>query len=170
MRVKTKTPDDQKKGVVYEVPCADCNKVYIGETGINLKMRLKECRYAVKRQDEKNGIAVHTQESGHSVNCEAARVRMNEEHITRRKVLESILILESSNTNNLDAGLSLNSIWRPLLKVHHAHSNEDVPSNDLSLYHPLSLSLPITRLNFPIFIIVVSTYPYITPLRNMPPI
>jgi hypothetical protein len=98
MRVKSKIPDDQMKGVVYEVPCADCNGVYIGETGRNLKMRLKEHRYAVRRQDEKNGIAVHAQESGHNVDWEAARVMMREEHLTKRKVLESILILESRDT------------------------------------------------------------------------
>ena len=100
MRVKSKIPQDQKKGVVYEVPCADCNSIYIGQTGRNLEMRLKEHQYAVKRQDE---IAVHAQESGHDVDWEAARVRMHEEHLTKGKVLESILILESRDTTDLDA-------------------------------------------------------------------
>ena len=120
MKVKMKTLDDQNKGVVYEVPCANYNNVHIGETGRNLKMRLKEHKYAVKWQDENRRIAAHTQESEHSVNWEAARVRTNEEHVTRRKVLESIFILESSNTNNLDTGLNLNPIWRSLLKASHA--------------------------------------------------
>ncbi len=33
--------------------------VYIGETRRTLDKRLKEHQYAVKRHDEKNGIAVH---------------------------------------------------------------------------------------------------------------
>ena len=58
-------------------------------------MRIKKHKYTVKRQDENNGIAAHTQESGHNVNWEAARVRMNEKHATKRKVLESIVILST---------------------------------------------------------------------------
>ena len=112
-----------------EVPCADCNSVYIGETGRNLEMRLKEHRYAVKRQDDKNRITVHAQESGHDVDWEAARVRMYEEHLTKRKVLESILILESRDTTNLDAGLNLNPVWRPLIKSRRTSSFEDTPAN-----------------------------------------
>ena len=56
--VKSTTLDDKKQGVVYEVPCKDCEAVYIGETGRNLQERIKEHKYAVKRKDENNGIAV----------------------------------------------------------------------------------------------------------------
>ena len=76
MKVKTKTPKDLKKGVIYEVPCTDCTNVYIGETGHNLRTRLKKHQYAVKRNDEKNGIAVHAHRSGHKVDLEAAKVRL----------------------------------------------------------------------------------------------
>ena len=93
--------------------------------GRKLRMRLKEHGYAVKR-DENDGI-VHAQESGHGVNQS-----QYEEHITKREVLKSTLILKSSNTNNLDAGLSLIPIWKPFLKAHHADSHEDIPTNILS--------------------------------------
>ena len=59
MRVKTPQPEEMKKGVVYRMPCMDCDGSYIGETGRNLQKRLTEHKSAVKRQDEKNGIAVH---------------------------------------------------------------------------------------------------------------
>ena len=49
MKVKSTRPDELKKGVVYEVPCADCECVYIGEIGRSLEMRLKE---QVRCQDE----------------------------------------------------------------------------------------------------------------------
>ncbi len=39
---------EKKKGVVYSIPCMDCNSVYVGETGRNLEKRLKEHQYAVK--------------------------------------------------------------------------------------------------------------------------
>ena len=67
--VHTKQPQSalKKKGVVYQVPCADCDSVYIGETGRTLEKRLSEHRGAVKRNDLKNGIAVHAWKTQHRV-------------------------------------------------------------------------------------------------------
>ena len=58
MRVKTRILEE-KRGVVYEVPCKECHQTYIGETKRTLKVRLSEHKQAVKRGDTKNGIAVH---------------------------------------------------------------------------------------------------------------
>ena len=33
MKVKSTRPAEQRKGVIYEVPCADCDSVYVGEKG-----------------------------------------------------------------------------------------------------------------------------------------
>ena len=51
--------EDKKKGVIYEVPCKDCECVYIGETGRTLEKRLTDHKNAVKKHDTKNGIAVY---------------------------------------------------------------------------------------------------------------
>ena len=89
------------------------------ETERNLRTRLKEHKYAVKRNDDRNGIAVHAQRSGHRVDWESEpwRVIAMEDHTAKRKVLEAIAIQESECTSNLDVGLTLNPIWRPLLKT-----------------------------------------------------
>lgn len=42
MRVKNRRSEEARRGVVYEVPCRDCNQTYIGETGRLLQERLKE--------------------------------------------------------------------------------------------------------------------------------
>ena len=65
---------EKKKGVVYSIPCMDCNSVYVGETGRNLEKRLKEHQYAVKRMDDKNGISVHAWTNLHRVNWNESRV------------------------------------------------------------------------------------------------
>ena len=115
MRVKSPRQEDVKTGVVYEVPCAECNHVYIGETGRCLQKRIKEHKYAVKTHDTKNGLAVLAWKNDHRVNWDAAEVRAFEEHYTKRKVLEALMIRKQKHTSNLDCGLQLNPIWKPLL-------------------------------------------------------
>ena len=39
MKVKATRPEEKQRGVVYEVPCRDCNSVYVGETGRSLEKR-----------------------------------------------------------------------------------------------------------------------------------
>ena len=68
VRVKQKMPEEKRKEVVYQVPCKDCPKVYIGETKRTLKIRISEHKQAVKRGDEKNGIAVHAHTTNHNIN------------------------------------------------------------------------------------------------------
>lgn len=101
--------------MVYEVPCRDCNSVYVGETGRSLEMRLREHKYAVKTGDTKNGIAVHAWTKEHQVNWDAAKVRVREQQLTRRKAMESLLIRQHANSSNLDKGMNLSQIWKPLL-------------------------------------------------------
>ena len=115
MSVKQPRPMEERNGVVYEVPCADCDRIYIGETSRSLKDRVKEHRYAVKTGNMNNGIAAHAWNSEHQVDWEAARIRLQEQHYWRRKVLEAIHIRKTKRTSNLDIGLSINSIWIPVL-------------------------------------------------------
>ena len=74
-RVKTPRPEMKKKNVIYEIPCKDCNMSYIGETGRSLQKRMTEHKAAVRRGDQKNGVAVHVQKYDHRVDWEAARHR-----------------------------------------------------------------------------------------------
>ena len=90
--------------------------MYIGETGRNLKERLKEHKYAVKTGNMKNGIAAHAWNTQHPVDWTSAKVRRNKEHLGKRKVLEAIYIREAQDTLNLDCGLHLNPLWLPLIR------------------------------------------------------
>ena len=73
--MKTPRPDLVKKDVVYDVPCMDCEKVYVGETSRSLKRRLMEHRRAVRCEDRKNGIATHACDHEHIVNRLCAKFR-----------------------------------------------------------------------------------------------
>ena len=39
---KDLVPTHQQAGVVYRIPCSDCSKLYIGQTGKTLAQRVKE--------------------------------------------------------------------------------------------------------------------------------
>ena len=88
VNVKNRVPEEKKTGVVYEVPCHDCDHVYTGRT---LKKRLAEHKQAVRRFDEKNGIAVHVHQHDHHIDWESARVVENETFYWKRRVMEAIL-------------------------------------------------------------------------------
>ena len=58
-RVKPPTEFNMTKNCVYTIPCS-CGKIYKGETGRQLKVRLEEHRKAVVWGEiEKSGIADH---------------------------------------------------------------------------------------------------------------
>ena len=56
VRVKQSRPKEERNGVVYEVLCASCDHVYIGETSRSLKERV---RYAEDEEcEEQNRIMI----------------------------------------------------------------------------------------------------------------
>ena len=77
-----------------------------------LPERVKEHRYTVRTRNMNNG---HAWDNDHHVDWEAAKVRLQEQHHWKRKVLEAIHIQREEKTSNLDIGLSINPIWTPVL-------------------------------------------------------
>ena len=114
--VKTPTrPDEKKAGVIYEIPCLDCETVYIGETGKCMGKGMLEHRRAVRNGDRTNGVAMHAWEESHRVNWTGAKIREVETHLWKRKILEAIHIQTQPHTSNLDCGLFLNDVWLPFI-------------------------------------------------------
>ena len=58
---KDKIPKDKQCGVVYQVPCHNCNQVYIGETGRQLGTRIDEDK---KEVEELSSAAFTSQNIG----------------------------------------------------------------------------------------------------------
>ena len=115
VRVKLKMPEEKRKEVVYQVPCKDCPKAYIGETKRTLKIRISEHKQAVKRGDEKNRIAVHTHTTNHNINWEGARVHGTARGFWKRRTMEAIQIRTEPHNVNLDCGLHLSPAWYPII-------------------------------------------------------
>ena len=72
---KDKVPIESVTGVVYEIPCSDCNKKYVGQTGNSLHTRLQQHRAACRLlQPEKSALAQHSIEETHQINWAEAKV------------------------------------------------------------------------------------------------
>jgi len=72
-------------GVVYSVPCMNCEPVYIGETKKKLKGRLKQHRDDVRLKRDRNSIYKRVQEEAHDIEWEGAEILEQEERTLIRK-------------------------------------------------------------------------------------
>ena len=81
----------------------------------NLGETPKQRQSSGKKNDPKNGIAVHDWANQHQVNWEAASVKQEERSYWRRRVLEALHIHQQHRTLNLDCRLNINASWLRLL-------------------------------------------------------
>ena len=85
---------------VYSVPCAGCNKCYVGETGRSLGVRLREHKDNVRFGRDRNAISNHVSSTGHSVDWAGAKLIYSSEQTYNRLVVESSLIKHLPNFNS----------------------------------------------------------------------
>ena len=72
---KVHVPRDQRAGVVYQIPCSGCPKVYIGQSGRTLKHWLSEHRRAIQNGEvAASALAEHTWSTGHHMDLSRAEV------------------------------------------------------------------------------------------------
>ena len=111
---KDPIPIQHKVGIVYRVPCKDCPKVYVGQSGRTLECRIKEHKRAVERGNtEMSAIAEHAWRNDHRVDWEAVDVLDVNTEWYKRCVIESWHIQHEKETLNRDLGL-LSQIYNTL--------------------------------------------------------
>ena len=76
----------------------DCTKLYIGETGRDLNVRIKEHKRAVSLLKEDNGISSHAKNSGHSNSLGGTSMLYRCNNFKLRRVIESAFL----HTNRRD--------------------------------------------------------------------
>ena len=102
---KGPVPRYQRAGVVYQIPCSDCPKVYIDQSGMTLKHRLSEHRRALQSGDvAASALAKHTWSTGHHVDLSKAEVVNAQPFVTTRCLLESWHIARHPHTLNREKG------------------------------------------------------------------
>ncbi len=116
----TRNPNETS-GVVYKIPCKNCEKSYIGETGRNFGYRLEEHqkdvtevtqkrkytrseRKASVTEYNKSALTDHASQNNHVIDWEGTRFVDREAQEWPRRIRESIWIRRERNPINRDEG------------------------------------------------------------------
>ena len=78
--------------VVYAIPCQNCKKLYVGQTGRSLQDRTNEHQRAVRLGKDGSGLAKHKKETGHDPNFEGVSIVFKEKNTMKRMQLEAATI------------------------------------------------------------------------------
>ena len=118
LKSKDRVEPLSQTGVVYSIPCGECDVQYIGETGRALKTRMTEHERSVRLNKTKNSaLADHSHSTGHSVSWDNAKVLSKEPKWSQRRWSEAwhIAATEAAICNR-DRGRTLLEPYVPLVR------------------------------------------------------
>ena len=88
------------------MPCNACDKRYIGQTGKDLSVRLKQHKYSIRTAQESNALFMHLSVFNHTIDWEGARELVLCTDIVKRNLIESCFIKFYNDTVlNISPGL-----------------------------------------------------------------
>ena len=87
--------DILEKSGVYKISCADCEAVYIGQSGRSVKTRLKEHKTSILSNIKNSGMSTHCIEENHFINFNKTKLLHSENKGKRLDLLEQLEIKKS---------------------------------------------------------------------------
>ena len=99
LKRKNRGTKDKDNSIVYSIPCAVCDKQYIGETGRGLKTRIAEHRRDMRNHVESNAMVAHADKEGHLPRWEQTNILEIGISKSIRKALEAAHIQSKDTTN-----------------------------------------------------------------------
>jgi hypothetical protein len=113
---------------VYRSPC-ECGRVYIGQTGRSVDIRLKEHQRHIRLvHPDKSAVAEHSIDHGHCIQFHSSSILTTKTRYMDRIVMEAIEIELHPYNINREGGFCLRKSWKPL-----------IGSLKLSGYDPMTL-------------------------------
>ena len=105
---KDQIDKEETRGPVYDIPCADCSKSYVGETQRKFSTRKGEHQNAVaQRQCKKSALADHVITINHDIAWDEATILRTSSNWHQRKILEAWEINCVKDPLNRDDGALL---------------------------------------------------------------
>ena len=106
---------EQKRGLMYQISCRDCNAVYVGETGRSVRTRKRKHADAVNTFiTKKSALSQHVVNFDHKIDWDNVKILKSESHASRRRVAESFLINQkacSCNVINRNDGANFPTVY-----------------------------------------------------------
>ena len=102
------------QGAVYKVNCIDCPQSYIGETGREVKIRLKEHKYDTTKEKENiSGLSKHIRDNKHNVDWDNVIILHKENDFRKRKFKEAVAIKKTGTVtmNKKEEVKAISDIW-----------------------------------------------------------
>ena len=107
---------EEKSCLVYQVPCFDCDFVYIGQTKRDLKLRLAERNLAIRNQEpEKSALCGLSIQFDHFIDWNNSKVLKTKAHYSKRLTSEDWFITSHPHVMNRADGDSLPRVYRRLI-------------------------------------------------------
>ncbi|CAN7978019.1 unnamed protein product, partial [Ixodes persulcatus] len=101
---KDRPPKEKAQGLIYQIPCAECDASYVGETK-NFPERLRRHKYDVKKKDiQGSALAEHAQKTCHVIGFDSSSILDTERNWRKRLLIESWHIQNTSNNLNRSTG------------------------------------------------------------------
>lgn len=101
---------------VYQLKCKTCDRVYVGETGRTIRMRIKEHSSAIRLGHHEKSAVVEHAVQGHDINIGKPVILAREKHFKTRLFREALEIKKHRNNFNRDSGQKISESWLLVLK------------------------------------------------------
>lgn len=119
--LKNKISTQKTTHTVYEIPCNNCQNIYIGQSQQYLKKRIDSHKYT---KNASTALSKHSQKTGHKFNFQNTKILTIEPNYNKRIIKEMIMIQKKGNTVNDRSEIEgLSRIYRPLIEKNRTSNN-----------------------------------------------
>ena len=119
-KLKDKVETKDKTNVIYQIPCAECDGVYIGQTKQNLDKRIKQHKNdsKIRSNFDKTALTKHIFELNHNFDFDNVSILDVEPIKFKRNISEMVQIYKNKNSvNERTDTKNLNKYYISLLNI-----------------------------------------------------